>query len=218
MENAKRDRLLIWGGSLLIGAALCVLVWSVMDEQRFARSTQQALENLTAAEVQTELPEPASPPADVKAEPLDPAREMPVTTINGVEYLGTLEIPVLELELPIISQWSDSLLKIAPCRYQGSAYLDNMILAGHYYRAHFAGLKNLQIGDSVIFTDAEGSCFHYEVSGLEELPGTAICEMESGDWDLTLFTCTAGGSARFTVRCVKSAPSHAPGGEPDQVP
>lgn len=78
-------------------------------------------------------------------------------------YLGTLEIPVLELELPIISQWSDSLLKIAPCRYQGSAYLDNMILAGHNYRAHFAGLKNLQIGDSVIFTDAEGSCFHYEV-------------------------------------------------------
>lgn len=73
----------------------------------------------------------------MKAEPLDPAREMPVTTINGVEYLGTLEIPVLELELPIISQWSDSLLKIAPCRYQGSAYLDNMILAGHNYRAHF---------------------------------------------------------------------------------
>lgn len=123
----------------------------------------------------------------------------------------------LELELAIISQWSDSLLKLAPCQYQGSAYLDNMILAGHNYRAHFAGLKDIQIGDAVIFTDAEDSCFHYEVSGLEELPGTAICEMESGDWDLTLFTCTAGGSARFTVRCIKSEPSHAPGGAPDQV-
>lgn len=109
-------------------------------------------------------------------------------------------------------------MKLAPCQYQGSAYLDNMILAGHNYRAHFAGLKDIQIGDAVIFTDAEDSCFHYEVSGLEELPGTAICEMESGDWDLTLFTCTAGGSARFTVRCIKSEPSHAPGGAPDQVP
>ena len=77
-------------------------------------------------------------------------------------------------------------MKLAPCQYQGSAYLDNMILAGHNYRAHFAGLKDIQIGDAVIFTDAEDSCFHYEVSGLEELPGTAICEMESGDWDLTL--------------------------------
>ena len=50
----------------------------------------------------------------MKAEPLDPAREMPTTTVNGVEYLGTLEIPSLELELAIISQWSDSLLKLAP--------------------------------------------------------------------------------------------------------
>ena len=41
-----------------------------------------------------------------------------------------------------------------------------MILAGHNYRAHFAGLKDIQIGDAVIFTDAEDSCFHYEVSGL----------------------------------------------------
>jgi sortase A len=26
--------------------------------------------------------------------------------------------------------------------------------------------------------------------------------MESGDWDLTLFTCTTGGQSRITVRCV----------------
>ena len=217
MGNAKRDHILIWGGSLLIGAALCLLVWNMMNEHRAARSAQQALKGLTATEVQAKLPEPVQPPAEMKAEPLDPAREMPTTTVNGVGYLGTLEIPSLELELAIISQWSDSLLKLAPCQYQGSAYLDNMILAGHNYRAHFAGLKDIQIGDAVIFTDAEDSCFHYEVSGLEELPGTAICEMESGDWDLTLFTCTAGGSARFTVRCIKSEPSHAPGGAPDQV-
>ena len=25
--------------------------------------------------------------------------------------------------------------------------------------------------------------------------------MTSGDWDLTLFTCTYGGQERYTVRC-----------------
>ena len=108
MGNAKRDHILIWGGSLLIGAALCLLVWNMMNEHRAARSAQQALKGLTATEVQAKLPEPVQPPAEMKAEPLDPAREMPTTTVNGVEYLGTLEIPSLELELAIISQWSDS--------------------------------------------------------------------------------------------------------------
>ena len=50
MGNAKRDHILIWGGSLLIGAALCLLVWNMMNEHRAARSAQQALKGLTATE------------------------------------------------------------------------------------------------------------------------------------------------------------------------
>ena len=66
MGNAKRDHILIWGGSLLIGAALCLLVWNMMNEHRAARSAQQALKGLTATEVQAKLPEPVQPPADMK--------------------------------------------------------------------------------------------------------------------------------------------------------
>ena len=51
------------------------------------------------------------------------------------------------------------------------------------------------------FTDVAGNRFVYAVSLVEQLPGTAIQEMEAGDWDLTLFTCDAGGTARVTVRC-----------------
>ena len=69
MGNAKRDHILIWGGSLLIGAALCLLVWNMMNEHRAARSAQQALKGLTATEVQAKLPEPVQPPAEMKAIP-----------------------------------------------------------------------------------------------------------------------------------------------------
>lgn len=204
MGSTKRNRLLIGSGLLLIGAALCIFSWSLLEEQSAARSAQHALEALHPPETQMMTPTATAPAESERpAESPLPVREMPTTTVDGVEYLGTLEIPALELSLPIISHWSDALLKLAPCRYQGSAYLNDLILAGHNYRAHFSRLKNLQIGDAVIFTDAEDNRFQYTVSELETLPGTAIHEMQSGKWDLTLFTCTAKGSARFTVRCVR---------------
>ena len=105
------------------------------------------------------------------------------------------------LKLPVISEWSDAKLKKAPCRYSGSAYLKNMIIAGHNYRTHFSGIKRLNPGDSVVFTDADGNVFSYEVTEIETVGGYDIEKMEDGDWDLTLFTCTNKGKARAAVRC-----------------
>lgn len=69
-------------------------------------------------------------------------------------------------------------------------------------RSHFGKLANLSPGDPVTFTDMEGSTFSYTVMELETLPADAVEEMTSGDWDLTLFTCTLDGQSRITVRCV----------------
>ena len=100
-----------------------------------------------------------------------------------------------------MSRWSYPDLKIAPCRYQGSAYQGDLILLAHNYSRHFGQIHSLTAGDVIRFTDADGNRFTYEVSLVEQLERTAIEEMESGDWDLTLFTCTVGGAARVTVRC-----------------
>ena len=59
-------------------------------------------------------------------------------------------------------------------------------------------------GASVIFTDITNNVFSYTVFEIEQLPPTALEDMVSGDWDLTLFTCTLGGNARVTVRCMKA--------------
>ena len=53
---------------------------------------------------------------------LYPNMEMSVETINGIDFIGVLRIPTLELELPVISEWNYPNLKSAPCRYSGSAY------------------------------------------------------------------------------------------------
>ena len=203
----KRTVLLTLGGLFLL-AALALTARNLRQEARAQTAAEQTLQTLapivqTAADAQTPL-EAEAVPADEQVIPdyqLDPQMEMPVTTIDGVDYIGVLEIPALELELPIMSQWSYPNLKIAPCRYQGSAYQNDLILLAHNYSRHFGQIHTLEPGDTVCFTDADGTRFMYEVSLVEQLERTAIEEMESGDWDLTLFTCTVGGAARVTVRC-----------------
>ena len=53
----------------------------------------------------------------------------------------------------------------------------------------------------MFFTDMNGVVTRYVVAQTEVLDGTDISGMLSGGWDLSLYTCTYGGSARFTVRC-----------------
>ena len=126
--------------------------------------------------------------------------EMPRETVEGEEYLGTLEIPALGLKLPIMAEWSYPRLKKAPCRYSGSVYTDDMVLAGHNDKTHFGGLKRLSMDDEIRFTDVEGNLFRYRVIDLETLDGTAVEDMEQGNPGLTLFTCTLGGRSRLAVR------------------
>lgn len=135
---------------------------------------------------------------------INPKIEMPTEILGDMEYVGVLEIPALELKLPIADELTYPNLRKAPCRYSGTAYQEDFVIAAHNYEAHFGRLKQLTRGDSVTVTDVDGNQFVYEVAGIEVLQPTAMDEMENG-WDLTLFTCTLGGRERVTVRCEKIA-------------
>lgn len=143
------------------------------------------------------LKQAASQPAFVRY----PDMEMPTKEIDGETYIGVVEIPSLELSLPVMSDWSYPQLKKAPCRYVGSVYSHDVVICGHNYDRHFGRLKELVPGDEVRFTDMDGNVFRYSVCAVEQLAKTAVEEMQTGDWDLTLFTCTKGGVMRVTVRC-----------------
>ena len=79
-----------------------------------------------------------------------------------------------------------------------------MVIAGHNYGTHFGGLKRLSAGDTVTFTDMRGNTFTYTVAEIETLRPSEVEQMQSGDWDLTLFTCTTDSRSRVTVRCVRN--------------
>lgn len=189
--KAKRGAVWINAGLLLIAAALFLSAYNAWESHEARDSARQVIAQLCDA-LPTEAGEPTTLP--------DVRREMPVKTINGRDYIGVLSIPSLELELPVISQWDYPALKVAPCRYSGSLYQDNLIICAHNYASHFGKLKELQPGDIVQFTDMDEHVVTFQMVERETLNPMDAEGMEAGDWDLTLFTCTIDGQTRVTIR------------------
>ncbi len=188
-------------GIVLIAAAAALAAYNEWDDRRAGRAAEEVLEQLDAAMAEQERPEGAAP-VGVSGEEAPAEAEMPALTVDAGECVGVLTIPKLNRSLPVMREWNYSLLKNSPCRYSGSVYTGDMVIAGHNYRSHFGGgFGGLKAGDEIYFTDVYGGRFKYRISRTETLKPTAIEEMTSGDWDLTLFTCTLGGEARFAVRC-----------------
>lgn len=203
-KRSRKGLCVIFTGLLLVAAALFLIFHNLYEDYRAAQSTGQAAKELersisgkstgeSCGDSETAIPDYL----------LNPDMEMPVKNIDGQDYIGMLDIPSCNLELPVISDLSYSKLKIAPCRYAGSAYTNNLVIAAHNYQAHFGHLKNLEAGEQVIFTDMDGNVFQYVVVMREILMPADTLEMESGEWDLTLFTCSVGGQSRITVRCMQ---------------
>ena len=189
--KANRGAVWINAGLLLIAAALFLSAYNAWESHEARDSARQVIAQL-CDELPTEAGEPTTLP--------DVRQEMSVKTINGRDYIGVLSIPSLELELPVISQWDYPALKVAPCRYSGSLYQDNLIICAHNYASHFGKLKELQPGDIVLFTDMDEHVVTFQMVERETLNPMDAEGMEAGDWDLTLFTCTIDGQTRVTIR------------------
>ena len=121
--------------------------------------------------------------------------------IDGLDYIGYVSIPDLDLDLPVVSKWSYDALKVSPARYSddGSSY--GLVIAAHNFARHFGKIYSLPEGAVVYFTDVHGVVYSFEVVKQEVLNPEDITKMTTEPYDLTLFTCTPGGVSRVTVRC-----------------
>lgn len=194
-------------GAVSVLLALLLFVYNQWEarqaEERAAQVVVQLEEQIAEQEEQPTAaePEPAEEPA---AEPEQQPRTL---TVDDNAYIGYLSIPAIDLTLPVQAEWSYQGLKTAPGRYSGSAETQDLVIAGHNYARHFTPIKWLEVGTEVEFIDTENRLWRYQVSEVETLQPEQVDEMitPSASWDLTLFTCTAGGGARYTVRCTSVA-------------
>ena len=197
-------------GVLLIFGAVALSWWNQKEDndvqkaavQIMPQLVQQIRENTVA---ETVGPQDAFVPELELQKPValltEEDKKMTEVEIDGNLYIGYLSIPALNMELPILSDWSYAQLQIAPCRYHGSIRGEALVLMAHNYRSHFGYINRLAPGDQVIFTDMDGKTTVYTVVGQDILDPSAVEVITAGEYDLTLFTCTFGGASRITVYC-----------------
>lgn len=213
VHGRKKGTFCLVGGMLLIAAAFFLTLFNIYDSMRAERNAGGILKGLEKEMEEGisadsfENPEPSDGRGDQAPDDYElfPDKEMPVIEVNGIWYIGILEIPVLDMKLPVTEEWSYENLRESLCCYSGSLYQDDLVIAGHNYRRFFRSLNHLAPGTEIRFTDVEGNVFFYQAVWTEVLESNEGKEMTraSDDWDLTLFTCTYGGKQRIAVRCVK---------------
>lgn len=202
MRKKKINKLLC-GGLLCIFAALCLIIHNYLEENN-AQQESQVVQQKLETEIAVQQKEINSGYMPEREQDDSTKEQVPSLKVDNRDYCGLLEIPALPLSIPVQSEFTTEGLKISPCRYAGWVDTGNLVLAGHNYKSHFGNLNQLKSGDEICFTTADGTLYIYTVSVVEILDANAVEEMLSGEWDLSLFTCTLSRTSRVTVRCKRS--------------
>ena len=191
-------------GALMLVSALLLFLYNRQEAAR-AKAAADTLMPQLMEQIQQNaddyVTEPTIPVDLPQIGPETAPSAMKTVEIDGHAYIGYLTIPRLNLELPMMADWSYPQLRIAPCRYAGTIAGEDLVLMAHNYARHFGKISTLTPGDPVYFTDMDGVVTAYQVVASDVLQPQAVEEMTAGLYDLTLFTCTYGGKTRVTVYC-----------------
>ena len=121
---------------------------------------------------------------------------------------ATLNIPSLDINYPVLSDWSEELLKISLNKYWGPEpnEVGNYCIVGHNYRSGkmFGQLPAISNGDIIELTDTKyGRTVKYEVYDRYQIdPTDTACtsQLTGGKKEITLITCKEYGTQRLVVK------------------
>ncbi len=117
------SNILIIIGVLCIAAAIGLSGYNILTSHKAGEASHMVIEKLDLSDALT--------PAWYSD------KEMPVTSVDGVDYIGMLTIPDLNLQLPVAADWSYEQLLSSPCCYTGNYYKNDMVVCAHNYPTHF---------------------------------------------------------------------------------
>ena len=198
-------------GVILLAAAVALAVRNFQTDLEAAQSRDTVLLQLAdAMPEEEETPTTDEPPVTEAPEPEKEKEEkeeevLPSVPIDGRNYMGAIRFPALNLELPVLAEYTLPALRIAPAVYSGTPEGNDLVICGHNYRSHFGPLNRLSLGDEILMRTVDGKVYRYTVAATEIVSPLAVADVTNGQWDLTLFTCTLGGQTRFVVRCDRMA-------------
>ena len=218
--------------ALLAVAGICVMLWPVVAGHKLQANTDEAVQNFLGerrpeqqypellADLQTYnrriYTEKQSGLVDLEACEA-PAADLTAYGIEG-EIIGVLEIPVMELTMPVYLGASDGHLAAgaavlgstsAPIGGDGT----NCVIAGHRGwkgADYFRHIDKLAVGDTVTLTNL-WETLTYTVADIQIIQPHEVdkIKIQQGRDLLTLITChpyASGGKQRYVVYCERVLP------------
>lgn len=125
-------------------------------------------------------------------------------------FIGSIYIPKINIDYPIIHTSNTDNLKISPCKFYGANPNEygNFCIAGHNYNnsMFFSNLKNLNINDSIFITDSSNKTLEYIVYNkleVSENDTSILYSSNSFVRELTLITCTNKNNNRLIIKALE---------------
>lgn len=120
--------------------------------------------------------------------------------------IGIIKIDKIKLDYPILSDVSDELLKISPCRFAGPFpnEVGNLCIAGHNYidNTFFARISTLEINDEIEIYGINGDLVKYSIYDKKEVDSSDLsCTSQdtAGKRIITLMTCNSIKQTRIII-------------------
>lgn len=136
------------------------------------------------------------------------------TTSKGKNYdvIGSLNIPSLGINYPILAETSEELLKISLNKYWGANpnEVGNMVIVGHNYKNNkfFGKLPKINENAIIEITDLNGKTMKYTVYDtdiIDPYDNACTSQLTNGKIEITLITCyyengSTHANKRFVVK------------------
>lgn len=128
------------------------------------------------------------------------------TTYYGYNVIGTISIPTIKIEYPILDKPTKKALEVAIVYLSGAGInkIGNTVLQGHNYRngMFFSNLSKLSNGNDIYITDGAGTKVQYKVYRVFTADATDASFYNrgtEGKREITLSTCTEDAAVRTIV-------------------
>lgn len=153
---------------------------------------------IPSIETNTQVPDPEQPSTPSKV------------TYKGYNVEGTIEIPEIDLNYPVLERTTPDSIEAAVAILYGPGLnqIGNTTIVGHNYRngSFFGNNDKLQLGDKIYITDNSGTKIKYNIYNIYETTGEDsdfITRETNGKREISLSTCTDNSKARLIIWAIE---------------
>ena len=129
-----------------------------------------------------------------------------VVTYNGFTVVGRMEIPRIDLDLPVLERATKTSLEQSIAVFVGPGLnkVGNTVIVGHNFRngTFFSRNKELENGDEIYITDTSGTRIEYTIYNIyttSSEDSDYITRDTAGKREISLSTCTNDSRYRLVI-------------------